>query len=346
MEDVEIERLYKIDKKRLSNYYNRIKNQSRDNNPIKIMTKFLVNQSIGSSHEEVHDTLKYFSQYLAEGKSLLDLGFEWIRAQKIRLEYKKYLIRAQYPNNDLCLAVDDCIYRFFYQYDRYIRKLFKKEIREHNISALYDIFFSPFDRKSLNIEDILNRHLHIIPTHYCGKYKIDTSIMTLREGLSNIIVKDYEDVLFSRKEEEKKSETIDFDQEKKAHEISIEFNGSNLERLIKTYCFRKVEIEPKALESAITNFLTSYFKFGTFYIHEEFKENLIRSLAEYINSGLTGDLKNSYTVDRLMQYITYEMKDFINIESDKKLDGSAWINDLKPILGKFIKILLITLFER
>ncbi|MFX0072136.1 MAG: hypothetical protein ACFFAO_13695 [Candidatus Hermodarchaeota archaeon] len=345
MEDIEFEKLYKIDKKRLSSYYNRIKNQTRENDPLHVMTKFLNNQSIGSTYQEVYDTLVYFNERLAEDKTLLELAFEWIRAQKIRLEYKKYLIRAQYPNNDLCLAIDDCIYRFFLEYNKYIRKLFQKDIREHNISALYEIFFSPFDRKNLVIEDIVFRHLHNIPTHYCGSSKINTSVMTLREGLSNIIVKDYENVLFSRKEEEQANEVITKKNIKEVKKPLYEFNGSNLERLIKTYCFRKVEIQPKALESATTNFLTSYFKFGTFYIYNDFQQTLITSLAEYINSGLTGNLKSSYSVERLEQYISYEMTDFMKIDPNKKLDGSAWIKDLKPMINKFIKTFLINLFD-
>jgi len=259
MDDTEFENIYKIDRVRLSQYYERIKNNSKEIKPINNIAKFLNNQSIGASFKEVFNTLKYFEDKIVDGKGLLDLAFEWLRAQKIRLEYKKYLIRAQYPNNDLCLAVDDSIYRFFLDYDHYIRKLFKKEVREHNFSALYEIFFSPFDKKSLIIEDIVQNHMHNIPTHYCGSVKIDTRVMTLREGLSNIIVKDYENVLFARKEEEKTKNCQTSTQFKQTPEISCEFNGTNIERIIKTYCFNKLEILPKTLEGSITNFLNSYF---------------------------------------------------------------------------------------
>jgi len=102
MEEAKLEIVYKIDKERLLNYYNRIKNQNKEALLIGNITTFLNNQSIGSSYEEVFNTLKFFEDKLAKGKGLLDLAFEWIRAHKIRLEYKKYLIRAQYPNNDLC----------------------------------------------------------------------------------------------------------------------------------------------------------------------------------------------------------------------------------------------------
>ena len=233
MEDKEFESRYKIDKERLSKYYERIKNYGKEKGSIDHISNFLINQSIGSSFEEVFDTLKYYEDKIVEGQELLDLALEWIRAHKIRLEYKKYLIRAQYPTNELRLAVDDCIYRFFLSYDKYIRKLFKKEIREHNFSALYEIFFNTFDKKSLIIDDIVQKHIHNIPSHYYGPNKINTNIMTLRHGLSNIIVKDYVNVLSARKEEEALniklvSKRIDPD-----NQLAEEFEGSNLERIIK-----------------------------------------------------------------------------------------------------------------
>jgi hypothetical protein len=227
MEDMEFESRYKIDKERLSKYYERIKNNGKERGSIDHITNFLINQSISSSFEEVFDTLKYYEDKIVEGRGLLDLAFEWIRAQKIRLEYKKYLIRAQYPTNDLCLAVDDCLYRFFLSYDEYIRNLFKKDIREHNFSALYEIFFNTFDEKSLIIEDIVQKHIHNIPSHYYGSNKINTNVMTLRQGLSNIIVKDYVNVLSARKEEEV-SNSIPV-----SKKIIDESEDSNLEKIIK-----------------------------------------------------------------------------------------------------------------
>ena len=343
MDDTKFENIYKIDRERLTQYYDRIKNQSIKT--IDNITKFLNNQSIGASFKEVFNTLKYFEDKIVDGKGLLDLAFEWLRAQKIRLEYKKYLIRAQYPNNDLCLAVDDCIYRFFLDYDHFIRKLFKKEVREHNFSALYEIFFSPFDKKSLIIEDIVQNHMHNIPTHYCGSVKIDTRVMTLREGLSNILVKDYETVLFARKEEEQTRKCQIPNQFKQAQEITCEFNGTNIERIIKTYCFNKLEIQPKIIEGSITNFLNSYFKFGTFYVFEEFKDLLIKNLADYINSGLTEKIKPSYSIEIIKNNIYDSMKEFSSINQNKRLDGSAWVNDLKPVLNKFLEEFYGNLFN-
>ncbi len=233
MEDIEFERRYKIDKERLLKYYERIENYGKGKGSIAHISNFLINQSIGSSFEEVFDTLKYYEDKIVEGQELLDLALEWIRAQKIRLEYKKYLIRAQYPTNELRLAVDDCIYRFFLSYDNYIRKLFKKEIREHNFSALYEIFFNTFDEKSLIIEDIVQKHIHNIPSHYYGSNKINTNIMTLRQGLSNIIVKDYVNVLSARKEEEILNMASVSKRKDHANQLAEEFDGSNLERRIK-----------------------------------------------------------------------------------------------------------------
>jgi len=202
MECIEFENKYKIDRERLISYYNRIKRQFRDQDQLSMMAKFLFNQSIGSSYEDNYGILLYFKDKIIIEKSLLDFAIEWIRAQKIRLEYKKYLIRAQYPQNNLALAIDDCIFRFFLDIDKYLRTIMKKNIQEYNFSALYEIFFSPYDTKNLNIEDILLRHMHNIPTHFHGSNKINVNIIILRSALSNLIVKDYEDVLFSRNEEE------------------------------------------------------------------------------------------------------------------------------------------------
>ena len=206
MEELDFKQVYNIEKDKILRYYERLKNQFKNLSPIQLTARFLVNQSIGSDYKEVYDTLLYFRDKIAESKELLDLAFEWIRAQKIRLEYKKYLVRAQYPFNNLSLAIDDCIFRFFLKYDKYIRKILKVDIREYNFSALYEIFFSPYDSKNLNIKDILERHIDKVPTHFQGLEKLNTNIIVLRSGLSVIIVKDYENVLFARKEEKMRKE--------------------------------------------------------------------------------------------------------------------------------------------
>lgn len=206
MEELDFEQVYNIEKDKILRYYERLKNLFKNLSPIQLTARFLVNQSTGTDYKEVYNTLIYFRDKIAGGRELLDFAFEWIRAQKIRLEYKKYLVRAQYPFNNLSLAVDDCIFRFFLKYDKYIRKILKEDIREYNFSALYEIFFSPYDSKNLNIKDILERHIDKVPTHFQGLEKLNTNIIVLRSGLSVIIVKDYENVLFARKEEKMRKE--------------------------------------------------------------------------------------------------------------------------------------------
>ncbi|MFW9874073.1 MAG: hypothetical protein ACFFG0_13275 [Candidatus Thorarchaeota archaeon] len=166
MEESDFEEVYSIEKGKILSYYERLKNLYKNLNPIQLIARLLVNQSTGNDYKEVYNTLLYFRDKIAEGRELLDFAFEWNRAQKIRLEYKKYLIGAQYPLNNLSLAVDDCIFRFFLNYDKYIRKLLRPGVREYNFSTLYEIFFSPYDSKNLNIKDILERHIDKIPTHF------------------------------------------------------------------------------------------------------------------------------------------------------------------------------------
>jgi len=188
MEEINLEQVYKIDKVRLHGYYERIKNQYSDLDPLQIIAKFLNTQSIGEYVNDIFSVLNYYKAKIK--KSILDFAFEWIRAQKIRFEYKKYLIRAQFPNYEL--AVDECIHRFFLKYDRYIRKLLKDDIKEYEISALYEMFFIPFDTMKFNITSILNKNKSKVPTIYRETKRLDTKIMTLRSALSEIIRNDYE----------------------------------------------------------------------------------------------------------------------------------------------------------
>lgn len=298
MEKINIEEIYKIEKDKLLRYYDRIKGQFRSSGPTQIVAKFLINQSIGSNYNDVYDTLLYFRDKLADGKELLDLAFEWIRAQKIRLEYKKYLIRAQYANNNLSLAVDDCIFKFFLEYDKYIRNLLKKDIREHNLSALYEIFFSPYESKNLNIQDILARHIDNVPTHHHEMEKINTNIIILRSGLSIIIVKDYEDVLFARKEE----------------------------KLRKELKFKKTTTYKIVPES----------KFGALYDFDDFKDLLIQNLAEDVFSGLTEKLKLANTLGNIKYLVLNVITIFSKTIKTRKLDGLAWKKDLSFFLKEFV----------
>lgn len=188
MENKEFHQIYKIDEKRLNTHYERIRNQSPDLSQTEIIAKFLLSQSIGNSYGQVLMVLNYYKEKISENVSVLDLAFEWIRGQSIRLEYKKHLNQAQYPNLDL--AIDDCIFLFFLHYDKRLRQILKKDIKEYEISALYETFFSP-DSKNINIIKVLEEHKSIVPTFFKETKRIDTSIITLRNGLSEVIKEDY-----------------------------------------------------------------------------------------------------------------------------------------------------------
>ncbi len=340
MEDINFDHVYKIDEERLYKYYERIKNQFGSVDSLKAIAKFLNNQSIGSSFIEVSKILNYYKIKLKE--KLLDFAFEWIRAQKVRLEYKKFLVRAQFPNDEL--AVDECIFLFFLEFDNYLRRLFNENIKEFEISALYEVFLIPYETKSFDIDKILEKHRNKVPTIFKETKRTDTSIFTLRCGLSDIIKNDYETVRFARKEERKMKElkpTSFYDQRK----IEVaEFNGTLLERKIKSYCFKKEEMSSNDIESAVSSFLSSYFKFGTFYKYEDYEENLVKSLAEYINSGLTENLKNQRTINSLKSSISELLTKFRAMVQTKELDGTAWVNDLKPVLKDFVTQFINNLF--
>jgi len=330
MEIINLDELYDIDKDRLFKYYERIKNQFSNLEPLKIVAKFLNNQSIGDSIDKVYDILDFYKDKIK--KCILDFAFEWIRAQKIRLEYKKYLIRAQY--SDYELAIDDCVFLFFIKYDKYLRTIFKDDVKEFEISALYEIFFIPFQISSLNIKNLLERHRNKIPTLFKELKRINTSLITLRLALEQIIKSDYDGVLSSRREEAQKKDIMG----KKtlvAQDMQIEFNGTLLERMIKTYCFNKRDIKIADIDNGIVSFLNSYFKFGKFYDYDEFEEKLKNSLAEYINSGLTERYKKPDSLEFLKKLITEVLNQFRTIHTIKKLDGAAWVNDLKPSLKNF-----------
>jgi len=274
MEVEELELAYQIDKKRLTGYYERIAKQFKDLEPVQIVSKFINNQGIGNSLEEVLDVMKHYNSLLAEGKKALDFAFEWIRAQKIRVEYKKYLIRAQYPTKQL--AIDDCIYIFFLKYDKYLRQLLNEKVPEYEISMLYIIFFCPFGT-AINLDSILRKLKDVVPTGYKEGRKVNSNIITLRSGLSQIILKDYDSVLYSRNEEKKKKKVDVPKQFIQPKSIDFDFGGAGIERKLRTYCFNKEELTLRDCESAISQFLNSYFKFGKFYNSiKEIKKNYKR----------------------------------------------------------------------
>ena len=191
MEKIEIVEMYKIEEEKLYNYYERIKKQYEDLPPIQIIAEFIVvNQLIGISFKDILSILEYYEKKIAEGNDMLKFAFEWIRAQKIRFEYKKYLSNAQYQNYEL--AVDDCVFRFFLDYDEYIRNFFKADIKEFEISMLYEIIFISEDVKNLNLQDIVEWHKINVPAIFKGTEKIKTNLITLRLGLSRVIKNDLE----------------------------------------------------------------------------------------------------------------------------------------------------------
>ncbi|TFG01999.1 MAG: hypothetical protein EU542_05940 [Promethearchaeota archaeon] len=188
MEEKELEEIYKIDEKRLITYYKRIENQSSDLPINDVIAKFLQNQSIGKSFGQILMILNYYEEKISQNKSILDFALEWIRAQKIRFEYRKHLNKAQYPN--FKVALDDCIFLFFSKFDNHIRNLLKDDIKEYEISALYEVFFSP-DDKNVNIIRILQSHKENVPTIYRETVRMNTRLITLRAGLANIIKSDW-----------------------------------------------------------------------------------------------------------------------------------------------------------
>lgn len=345
MEELELDDLYQIDKKRLFSYYERIRNQFKSLTELQVIVKFLNNQSIGTSSEEVKRVLEYYQEYLAEGKEVLDFAFEWIRANKIRLEYKKYLIRGQYPVDKFSLAIDDCLYLFFLNYDSYIRLLFKQDVKEFEIAAIYEIFFSPFDRKRIDLNEILQKYKNIIPTIFNGNFKLESNIHTLRSGLSEIIFDDYKRVLSSRKEEQQMKQLNVTPKQECVEETICEFNGAGIERMIKTYCINKKEISSKDIENSVSQLLTSYFKFGKFYKWDEFSEPLSKCLVDYICSGLTDKIMQDLSFEQMKEIVNNQLAKFRTINKIKVLDGLAWINDLKPMLKSFITRFVDDIFD-
>lgn len=182
----------------------------------------------------------------------------------------------------------------------------------------------------------MERHIDNVPTHFDEMEKINTNIIILRSGLSIIIVKDYENVLFARKEEKLKQE-LKF-KKKTTYELEAEskFKGLLLERMIKTHCISKKEISDKEIENAVAQFLSSYFKFGTLYDFDNFKDLLIDNLAEDIYSALAEKFRRINTFDNIKYQILNINAIFRKTNTIKKLDGLAWKKDLTSFLKTFI----------
>ncbi|MFX1298745.1 MAG: hypothetical protein ACFFD2_28280 [Promethearchaeota archaeon] len=345
MDAKEFKKLYTINRKQLLGYYYRTKNRLHDKEEIEVIANFIKHQAIIELNiKEISHMLSYYDNLLKKDKNLIEFALEWIRANEIRLKYKKYLITTRYPEEDFTLAIDDCISRFFLEYYKYIGDFFSS-IKEHELSTLFNVLFNRADAKIHNFDEILEWHQDKVPTIFEENIRINTNIITLRSGLSQIIIQDYQDVLTSREKEqqikeEKKIKTFKVD----VKEID-EFQGLLLERMIKTYCISKTKLSIKEIENVIAQFLTSYFKFGIFYNYEEFKDNLIHSFARDLHEGLTPAYKRKFELHELEQLITDTMDEFRAINKIKVLDGSAWKNDISKYLKKFLINFADNLFE-
>ena len=188
IDELEYIQMVKIDKKRLYSYYKRIESQFQTLSSIQIIAKFLNGNSIGASMKEVLIVLEYYQNKLVEDKNLLDFAFEWIRASQIRFHYIKYLANAQFP--DFEIAIDACIFLFFEKYDRFLRGLFKNDVKEFQISSLYNIFFFPIEG-NFYFKQILEEQKTRAPTIIQQNKRVDVRLFTLRNGLLNIIRNDY-----------------------------------------------------------------------------------------------------------------------------------------------------------
>ena len=79
MQEVDLKQIFRIDEKRLLDYYNRIKNQSKTLDDFQIIAKFLENQSIATSRNQIINVLKYYEEKIKPEKIILILhlnGFE------------------------------------------------------------------------------------------------------------------------------------------------------------------------------------------------------------------------------------------------------------------------------
>lgn len=182
--------LYKIDEKRLKDYFERMKLSYKESEFVEVVANFLINESVAKNYDVVLNVLKYIEDKLVKGKNLLDFAFEWIRANKIFLEYRKYLNSAKYPNHEI--AIDDCLFMFFLDYDTVLRTLLKEDVKEFEISFLYATMFNQAEFEEFDLELEIEKHKIINPTIFEGSQRLNTNIFTLKVGLSHIIKEDYE----------------------------------------------------------------------------------------------------------------------------------------------------------
>ena len=338
-EDTSLSEIYKLDEQRLYDFYERIKKRYQDLSEIEIAAKFLVSQSIGPSESEIQKILKFFRNKEFLGIKLLDFIFEWVRAQKIRLEYKRYIILQEYPGENINLAIDDSISRFFLAYDIYLRNVIKKEIPKYIFAVIYKIFFYDYENNAFDLLEILEQCREGIPPELFNNDH--SNIIILRLGLKEIIKKDYQRIIQSRKDIK---DTEDFFKGKEATEKEEEedqFNFSLLEKILKTYFIKKKKINPKEIEKAAVQLLNSYFKFSKIYAYKEFNQKLLDFLTENLFESFIQDFRAIYNRERLEQLISRYLKKIEEVNKDKKLGGVAWVHDLTPIITE----LMINVFE-
>jgi len=112
--------------------------------------------------------------------------------------------------------------------------------------------------------------------------------------------------------------------------------------MIKTFCISKKQIVHSEIEKSVSQFLSSYLRFGSFYKFAEFKDNMTKSFAEDIICGLTDNKKNQIQKNHLESAISNALLEFNKMNYDIELDGLALKNDLTPILKEIVIHLINT----
>ncbi len=330
-EDTYLSEIYKLEEGRLNDFYERIKKSYQELSEIEIAAKFLVSQSIGTSESEIQKILKFFQKKDFLGINLLDFIFEWIRAQKIRLEYKRYIILQEYPGENINLAIDDSISRFFIDYDKFLRGIIKKNFPKYIFAVIYKIFFYDYENESFDFLKILKECKEEIPPDIFINNN-PSNIFILRIGLKEIIKKDYQRIIKSRRDVKV---TIGISEIKEANTKEteeVQFSFSFLEKTLKTYFINKKKPNPKEIEKASIHLLNSYFKFGKIYTYKDFDLNLLNFLTENLFESFLQDFRDICNKEELKELISIRLKKIEEINNNKKLDGVAWVYDLTPII--------------
>lgn len=294
------------------------------------------NHSLAKDVEKIEQILVFFKPLLKEGTPIINLALEWLRCQKVRLEYKKFLGRTKFPNDDLNLCIDACIFLFFLKYDSELRDLFNPDIKPYEYSTLLGILFSAYETSERDIDSILEQHKAKFPISF--DFNIDLEI--LGAGLSEIIKNDFDLELQAR---DKKDQTEEETEPKT--DIILEFDGTPIERTVKTFCFNKRVPDTIIMDKNISQFLATFFKFGRLYKSENFKDKLITKLCEYMFFGLTDPLQNNSNSDTIETFIHGALINNEILNNPAPLDGLVWKKDLTPIISATLKSFLAHSFD-